>query len=211
MPGLGPFLVQTLLISLSGVMAPGPVTAVAMGKGGRSPHAGALIALGHGVVEFPLMIALFFGFSVVIKAAPVRMAIALVGGAFLLWMARGLFLDARRPVQMLRQDPRGPFAVGIFLSAGNRYFLFWWATVGVALILQSASFGAFGFFLFAIVHWFCDLVWLWILSAVSFRGGRLLGPRFQKGVLLVSAVVFFVFGAMFIGNAILGMFTGRGF
>ncbi|MDY6966328.1 MAG: LysE family transporter [Halobacteriota archaeon] len=44
-------------------MAPGPVTAVTIGEGSKSPHAGAFVAIGHGIVEFPLMIAIFYGFG----------------------------------------------------------------------------------------------------------------------------------------------------
>ena len=50
------FLGQVVVISLSGVMAPGPVTAAAIGMGARSRYAGMLLAIGHGIVEFPLMI-----------------------------------------------------------------------------------------------------------------------------------------------------------
>ena len=57
------FLLEAVLVSLSGVMAPGPITAVTIGKGSDSPHAGALVAVGHGIVEFPLMIAIFYGFG----------------------------------------------------------------------------------------------------------------------------------------------------
>jgi len=53
------FLFTAVVISLSGVMAPGPITAVTIGKGSKSPYAGALIAIGHGIVEFPLMVAIF--------------------------------------------------------------------------------------------------------------------------------------------------------
>ena len=58
---LAAFLLETVLISLSGVMMPGPITAVSIGKGSESPHAGAKIAVGHGIVEFPLIAAFFFG------------------------------------------------------------------------------------------------------------------------------------------------------
>lgn len=36
------FLLEAVLISLSGVLAPGPVTTLVVGKGNESPHAGAL-------------------------------------------------------------------------------------------------------------------------------------------------------------------------
>ena len=57
------FLLQAVLISLSGVMAPGPLSAAIVGQGRRSPHAGALVALGHGIVEFPLMAVILIGFT----------------------------------------------------------------------------------------------------------------------------------------------------
>lgn len=37
-------------ISLSGVMAPGVITAATLAAGTRNPHAGALVAVGHGIV-----------------------------------------------------------------------------------------------------------------------------------------------------------------
>lgn len=53
------FLFTAVIISLSGVMAPGPMTTVTISKGSKSPYAGALIAVGHGIVEFPLCLPSF--------------------------------------------------------------------------------------------------------------------------------------------------------
>lgn len=61
------FLFEAVLISLSGVLAPGPITAVTIGKGKESPHAGAFVAIGHGIVEFPLIISIFYGFGYLLK------------------------------------------------------------------------------------------------------------------------------------------------
>ena len=77
------FLLEAMLISVSGVMSPGPVTAVAVGRGSESPHAGALVAIGHGMVEFPLMAAVAWGFGRLVRADPVRLASALIGGILL--------------------------------------------------------------------------------------------------------------------------------
>jgi len=57
------FLSSVVLVSLSGVMAPGPVFAVTVARGYESRKAGILIALGHGLVEVPLIFLLFFGLS----------------------------------------------------------------------------------------------------------------------------------------------------
>jgi len=63
----GTFLIQAILISLSGVMGPGPLTVVVVDEGARSPRAGLLIALGHGVVEFPLMALIAVGFAPILE------------------------------------------------------------------------------------------------------------------------------------------------
>ena len=77
------FLIQAVIISLSGVMAPGPITAATVGSGTRSPHAGALVAFGHGIVEFPLMLFIFFGLGHVLGLDSVKTVIFSLGGAFL--------------------------------------------------------------------------------------------------------------------------------
>jgi threonine/homoserine/homoserine lactone efflux protein len=50
------FLLQVFIISFSGAMQPGPVTAAAIAIGGRNRYAGILLTLGHVIVEFPLML-----------------------------------------------------------------------------------------------------------------------------------------------------------
>jgi threonine/homoserine/homoserine lactone efflux protein len=43
-------------ISLTGVIAPGPVTAITITRGMRRRDAGLLIAVGHGMVEMPMIL-----------------------------------------------------------------------------------------------------------------------------------------------------------
>ena len=59
----GLFLASVVFISMSGVMLPGPLFAVTIEKASKWKTAGALIALGHGVIEFPLMFLIFFVLS----------------------------------------------------------------------------------------------------------------------------------------------------
>jgi threonine/homoserine/homoserine lactone efflux protein len=200
--GLGDFLLGSVLVSLSGVMAPGPMTAVTVGKGASSAHAGALIALGHGVVELPLMAALFFGAGFVMDLPWVKPGIALLGGIFLLAMAFGMLRNARRSLAGPEPAAHSSFASGIILSIANPYFLVWWATAGLALIVQAARFGAAGFALLAGLHWLCDLAWFSFLSALSFRGGKVFGSRFQKVTLVLCGALLVFFGGKFIADGI---------
>jgi threonine/homoserine/homoserine lactone efflux protein len=195
------FLLETVFISLSGVMAPGPITAVAVGKGSESPYAGALVAIGHGIVEFPLIAAVFWGVGSLLSGLYVKTAIALVGGVFLLYMGVSMFRSARRAEMSSSEATRMPIIAGAVLSAGNPFFLIWWATIGAALIARSIQFGIGGLAAFAVVHWSCDLVWCSFLSVLSFKGGRFFGRRFQEVLFAACGVCLVFFGGKFIVDA----------
>jgi threonine/homoserine/homoserine lactone efflux protein len=196
------FLSQVFVISLSGVMAPGPVTAAAIAMGSRNRFAGVLMAIGHGIIEFPLMILIILGMDKILKSTPTKITIGLAGGAFLLFMAIGMLKSSTRQEQLNAKPARtGPLTAGILLSGGNPYFLIWWATVGLALAMTAKGLGIWAFALFAIVHWLCDLVWLTALSWASFKGSVLLGPRTQRIVLLICGLALLAFGLFFIYSA----------
>jgi len=196
------FLIEVVVISLSGVMAPGPVTAAAIGMGTRSRYAGMLIAVGHGVVEFPLMILIVLGAGRILKLPTAQIVIGLAGGAFLLIMAIQMLKSLRSAEKEQAQATKSsPVLAGIILSAGNPYFLLWWATVGLALATTATGIGLWAFAVFAIVHWLCDLVWLSVLSWASFKGSVLLGPRGMRIVLMICSAALFVFGLFFVYNA----------
>jgi len=195
------FLASAVLISLSGVMAPGPLTAITVREGNRSPHAGALIALGHGAVEIPLMILIFTCFTFLhdtVHAVSVKRIIGITGGIFLLIMGGCMLISLWKPQpEQTVSSSRTAWISGMALSAANPYFLIWWATVGAALTLQSAEFGFFGFILFACIHWMCDFSWYYLLSFLAYKGGRFFGNRFQKTVAAVCAAVLVYFGIVF--------------
>jgi threonine/homoserine/homoserine lactone efflux protein len=197
------FLLEAAAISLSGVMAPGPVTSVAVGKGSESPHAGALIAIGHGIVELPLMVAVFYGVGRLLQLPHTSAAIALVGGLFLLWMGFDMLRSLRRDTVRDTHSAHTPLVAGILLSAGNPYFLVWWATVGAALIARSVRFGVWGFLAFALAHWMCDLLWDYLLSALSFKGGQVFGVRFRRGIFLLCGACLILFGGRFVIDGVL--------
>ncbi len=200
------FLLEASLISLSGVMAPGPLTTVTVGKGSRSPHVGGLVAVGHGIVEFPLMVFIFYGLGSLLARVHVRAIIALVGGLFLLLMGLDMFRSIQRSNVEPGADARSPILAGMLLSAGNPYFLVWWATVGATLISRSMDFGWMGFVSLAVVHWLCDLGWLYFLSVISFRGGQFFGRRFQQVIFALCGGFLLFFGGKFIADAVSTLF-----
>jgi threonine/homoserine/homoserine lactone efflux protein len=232
------FLLKATGTSLSGVLAPGALTAATLEAGARRKHAGAWVAVGHGVVELPLMVLIvlglafptLFGVTDLLQEPAFRISVGLAGGAALFLMA-GLTLWGLRPkatgsrkratgrngapqeARHLVDEPLAggaepppavpagkltrPLLAGIVLSAGNPYFLFWWATVGLGLTAQAYELGVLAFVLFAIIHWLCDFLWLEVLSMTSFYGTVLLGPRTRQVISAACGVAMAGFGVMF--------------
>jgi threonine/homoserine/homoserine lactone efflux protein len=197
------FLVQVLGISCSGAMQPGPVTATAIAMGTRNRYAGTLLAIGHGIIEFPLMVVIILGMGKYFEMRTSKITIGLAGGIFLLLMAIQSLLSVKAKAdnqpKVLKDKP---ITAGIILTAGNPYFLIWWATVGLALATQAKQWGIWAFAIFAVTHWSVDLVWLQILTWFSNKGSVLMGPKGMKIVLMICSGALFFFGLFFIYNAV---------
>jgi threonine/homoserine/homoserine lactone efflux protein len=202
------FLLKVVAISLSGVMAPGPVTTATLAAGARSRHAGAWIATGHGVVEFPLIFLMAAGVGAMLNVHGVKTGIGIAGGLFLLFMGGRLLLTLPTIGNgSVAGTERLPLLTGVILTGANPYFLVWWATVGLAMVTQSMTFGLLGLGLFAVIHWLCDLVWLEVLSQAAFHGSQLFGRRAQQVVFVLCGVTLLTFGAKFLCDAGGGLFA----
>jgi threonine/homoserine/homoserine lactone efflux protein len=192
---LGIFLFSAVVISLSGVLSPGPMTAAVVGQGGRSRLAGLYVSLGHGAVEMPLIALIFFGAGGLLAHHWVRVLVGAAGGIYLLFMGKGLLGAHGGPKA---PEGRGASSVtaGVVLSVGNPYFLLWWATVGVGLVTGAAGFGLKGLLLFALVHWLTDLIWLSVLSVASHKGMKAFGAGRKVSVVCGLALIFY--GGLFL-------------
>jgi len=203
------FLIKAVGISLSGVLAPGPMTAATLAAGARRPHAGAIIALGHAAVELPLVLIIMKGAGDFVKHRNVTIGIGLVGGAFLLLMGIQLAVSLRGELdQAGTEEQRHPFMIGVILTAANPCFLIWWATIGLGLAIQAENLGILAFALFAAIHWLLDLAWLEALSLASNKGTELLGDKLHRTVLAVCAIMLLGFGCNFIYEAGVMYFAG---
>jgi threonine/homoserine/homoserine lactone efflux protein len=191
-------------ISLSGVMAPGPITAATLAAGARNRHAGSWICAGHVIVELPLILLLASGLGTFLQSQGIRAAIGLAGGALLMLMGLQLLASLRSlDANSTCSVERHPLWIGIVLSGANPYFLLWWATVGLTLTGQAMQFGILTLVLFALAHWMCDLGWLEVLSFLGFKGSSL-GAGGQKAIAIVCAVVLLGFGLKFVHDAVSG-------
>ena len=196
------FLGSVIAISLTGVMMPGPVTAVTVTRGALRREAGALVALGHGIIEIPLILLIYLGFASFLKLPEVKIGVGLAGGVVLLWMAWSMFRTKITALDEKRDLPHGSIIAGAATTAASPYFFLWWATVGAALLVNASAFGKTGVLAFGAVHWLCDLVWLFFISWVIFKSKRLWTPKVSSIVFGVCAAVLAGFGVWFIYSGI---------
>ncbi len=188
------FAITVVLISLSGVMAPGPLFAATIAEGRRNGFAGVLISLGHATVEIPIILSLFL-FGTFIATEFVKAVVGVLGGVVLLYLA---YLELRGGES--ESKPTRGYFTGMAMSVFNPYFIIWWLTVGFVLVMKSLEFGLLGLVTLIILHELCDFSWLTFLSLTSNRASNVWGKRAQMVLTAVSVVIFVVFGIWFIST-----------
>ena len=193
------FLASVMLISLSGVMAPGPLFAATIAEGRRNMFAGFIISAGHAIVEVPIILALFL-FGLAIATETVKAVVGILGGIVLFYLA---FLEIKNYGSINEGKPGKSLITGIAMSALNPYFIIWWLTIGFALVMQSAEFSTIGLILFVMVHEACDFLWLGFISITSNKTAKLWGAKAYKTLTVVSVSIFIVFGVYFLMTGIL--------
>ena len=196
------FLTSVVLISLSGVLLPGPLFAVTMEKAAKRKTAGLLIAVGHGIVEFPLMFFIYFWLSQFAIPDAVPMAVGVVGGLLMMYMGVNTFRNRHKADQKVEVPRQESLLAGIWTTAVNPGFILWWITIGTALILNAQIFGLLGFSVFAVVHWLCDFVWYAVVAFVIFKSRRFWTEKVHTGIFIFCFAVFVGFGAWFFSSAL---------
>jgi len=203
-----PLLLSVVVISFSGVMMPGPMFAVTLTKSYKSPWAGTEIALGHAVIEVPMILLIYFGFAQFFQDIIVQLVLSILGGGMIIWLGINMFRARAGVAQQGKDLPYNAFTAGMITSGFNPFFLLWWATIGSMLIMRILEFGTVGLIVFIIVHWLCDLVWLSFVSVTVYKtqslwGQKLLrGRKLQEWLFIACSLLLVGFGIWFLVSGI---------
>lgn len=195
------------VISLSGVMSPGPLTAFLIARGRQSPWAGIWVTLGHALAEVPLIIALYAGLQPFFEIQGIREGVSLLGGGVLLYLGSGVFKNFRASA------PEGNSVLecnaltgGILLTLLNPYWILWWLTIGASLISRTSEFGWFaGLAGMIFVHLLADAVWAVFITWSSNQGSRVIGETAWMRIEQGCAWVMLGFGVFFIYDGLVGL------
>ncbi len=197
------FLAGVAFVSLSGVLAPGPIFATTIADGYKDARAGVKVSIGHAIVELPLIAAIFLGLDTVLRNDSVFIAIGLLGGIILLYLGWDMIRSRHRIVQEEGGSRRGPLLSGIVLTAANPYWLLWWATVGAAMVAGAVEFGLIMLPIFAIVHLSCDFAWYSAVGYTVNRSKSFWSKKWHMYLFVASGAIMLVFGVYFLASSVL--------
>jgi len=197
------FLASVALISLSGVMMPGPLFAVTIEKAAKRKYAGLLISAGHGIVEFPLMFLIYFGLTQFVIPDSVQITVGVIGGLLMILMGVKIFRNRNKPDEKAETSRQDTLIAGIWTTAANAGFILWWLTIGTTLIINAQYFGLIGFSVFAVTHCMADFLWYTIVAFAIFKSRRFWTKRVHQAINLFCFTVLVGFGAYFFSSALL--------
>lgn len=207
----------SFIVALTGAMSPGPLLTYTIIKSAGSSKRGYLMGFwiigGHAILEALIIIFLLLGFSFVVKNVFVVRAIGVLGGALLIFfgisIARDVFLgrvstsfletekkEEGNPSSAGKKSLDNPVIGGILVSMANPYWWVWWATIGLAFMVQFNITFKEGTKLLAFFlgHEAGDLAWYVLVSVLSFFGLRHLNRKVYYGILLFCGFFMIAFG-----------------
>ncbi len=198
------FFAAVILVSVSGVMAPGPLfvsTISSAIKHGRL--AGLKIAAGHMIVELPLVIALGLGAVSIYTMPEFRITTSVIGALGIFAFAGIQIRSVLKSSNAIKEPRYGAFLTGIFLTGLNPLFLVWWFTIGFKLISDAlALWSLWGILVMFGMHIWMDYAWLFFVSAMSSRGTRFLSNKRYVWCMIALNSALIYFGVSFIVGAL---------
>ena len=198
------FSVLVIVISASGVMAPGPLFAANIAHGLKDgAKSGIKMAIGHTIVELPLVILLGIGVFSLELFPEFRTVISILGAITLFVFAAMQIKTIFRNKETTTNLKQGPLVSGILLSALNPFFIIWWLTIGFKLISDAMLIWAFSsiLVLFALHIWM-DFVWLGVISYLVSKSAKILSNKNYKIIMICLSVMLVYFGITFLEDVL---------
>jgi threonine/homoserine/homoserine lactone efflux protein len=195
------FALVVIIISASGVMSPGPLFAANISHGLRDGvKSGIKMAIGHTIVEFPLVILLGIGALSLETFPEFRILISAFGAVTLFVFA---FMQIRTVLhggkEIIAKPRRHPIVTGIAFSALNPFFVIWWLTIGLKLITDAMLIWAFaGMLIVFVMHIWMDFVWLGGIAFLASKSIQIMSNRNYKALMIGLNVMLIYFGITFL-------------
>lgn len=198
-----PLLLSVFLVSFAGAIVPGPILAVTIAKGCKSPWAGFYIALGHVLINISIIVLIYFGFGQFFQNSIAQLFLSILGGILIIWLGISMFRARTSVVQEGKDLRYNAFTLGILTTVFNPMFWLWWATIGSMFIMRFREFGIIGLAAFIIAMEIPNLVWYPFASIMTYRtSSSRWGQKFRERVFFICSLLLIGFGIWFLVSGI---------
>jgi len=207
---LANFVATVVVVTASGALAPGPLFFGLLMHGSKQgAKAGFSCAVGHMLVEFPLVLALSLGLLAAASQPTIKYMIGLFGGVGLIGFGVLQIYDTVKgkpefgEAPKARNIPASSLILGLALTGLNPYFILWWLTIGSVLIVQALAFAALaGVLIMYVSHVWMDYAYLTAIAHLGKKSRKIIGSRYYKLALVAFGLALIYFGSTFILNII---------
>lgn len=204
------FVATVVVVTASGALAPGPLFFGLLMHGSKDgARSGFSCAIGHTLVEFPLVLALALGLLAAASQPMIKSIIGLVGGTGLIGFgALQIYETIRNKAEQAEISktstlPASSLVLGLALTGLNPYFILWWLTIGSVLIVQALAFAAIaGVLIMYVSHVWMDYAFLTTVAHLGKKGRSLVDSGYYKLVLIAFGLILIYYGASFVADAI---------
>jgi len=206
------FIVTVVVVTASGALAPGPLFFTNIAHGTRSGAKGGFaFSVGHTIFELSLVLFLAFTLQIVINEPLITVVVGAVGGVALFVFG---FLQIREALasKSLAVDKTGikarnALVLGTLFTGLNPYFIIWWLTIGITLIVNALVLASFaGVLIMYVSHVWMDYAWLTGTAYLARRGTSLTGGRGYRVVMMIFGAILILFGLYFLVSALSATF-----
>ena len=191
----------SFIIAFSGALMPGPLlTAVISESMKHGQKTGPLVILGHAILEVVMITLILFSLHQLSYSFMLMKMIALVGACMLLYNGIAMMVSVRDLKLEFKADAtasRGLVLTGITMSLSNPYWMVWWLTIGLGLVLAAQQAGLAAIGIFFLGHISADFIWYTAISMMVSRGRNYLSQNVYRSIIFICGLAIVAFGLYF--------------
>jgi threonine/homoserine/homoserine lactone efflux protein len=198
--------ITIILVTASGALAPGPLFFATISHGTKSGvKSGLMFSIAHTIIEFSLIIVLALGLVTFGNEPTIKLIIGTVGGIVLLIFGtiqiRNSIKSNFGKTEKREIKTSNLLILGLLFTGLNPFFIVWWLTVGINLILLSLEFASLSGVIFMyICHVWMDYIWLISISYFAKKGMNILGYKIYRIIMGLFGAVLIYYGLSFLFN-----------
>jgi threonine/homoserine/homoserine lactone efflux protein len=199
--------------SFGAVISPGPVTAAIVTEAPRQGWpVGPLIASGHALLEFLMVVLINFGLASWMSNPNLQIIIAISGGIVLIGIGSSYLFSAwRGTIRLPEADSRVParsrlslISLGILTTISNPFWYTWWITIAASYLAQAQALGSIAIVVFYLGHVFADFAWDTVLSIATSASRRWLTNTHYRFLIILTGGFMLFLGVQYIYDTLIG-------